>query len=178
LTIGEAELGTKTLSGGANTKPELILNAATGANNISRTSAYLDNAVKGTFDYRHGNNRWYFSNYNGTSVVDSWQLTSVNILPTSDNGLDLGSAGLRLRTIYAGTGTINTSDEREKQQIQPIDEAALRAWSKVEYAQFKFNDAVELNGDGARCHFGVFAQRVKEAFESEGLDPFAYGILC
>ena len=27
-------------------------------------------------------------------------------------------------------------------------------------------------------HFGLIAQRVKEAFEDAGLDPFAYGILC
>ena len=54
----------------------------------------------------------------------------------------------------------------------------LRAWGKVQYCQFKFNDAVAIKGDSARWHVGVVAQRVKEAFESEGIDPFAYGILC
>jgi hypothetical protein len=95
-----------------------------------------------------------------------------------DNAHTLGVFNLRWSTIYAGTGTINTSDEREKQLVQPIDAAALRAWAKVQYCQFKFNDAVESKGDGARWHFGVIAQRVKEAFESEGLDAFAYGVLC
>jgi hypothetical protein len=65
-----------------------------------------------------------------------------------------------------------------KQQIKPIDSAALRAWAKVEYYQYKFNDAVEKKGESARWHFGLVAQRVKEAFESEGLDAFAYGLLC
>jgi hypothetical protein len=95
-----------------------------------------------------------------------------------DNAHNLGSGSFRMATIYAGTGTINTSDEREKQQIQPIEASVLRAWAKVNYAQFKFNDAVEAKGNRARWHFGVIAQRVKEAFESEGLDPFAYGVLC
>jgi len=54
----------------------------------------------------------------------------------------------------------------------------LDAWASVGYAQFKFNDAVARKGEGARWHFGVIAQRVKEAFEAAGLDAFAYGLLC
>lgn len=96
----------------------------------------------------------------------------------ADNQASSGAASYRWSVVYAATGAINTSDEREKQQIKPIDAAALRAWAKVEYVQFKFNDAVEKKGDGARWHFGLIAQRVKEAFESEGLDAFAYGVLC
>lgn len=98
--------------------------------------------------------------------------------PTADNTKSFGIGSNRWSVIYAGTGAINTSDEREKQQIRLIDAAALRAWAKVEYCQFKFNDAVAVKGDGARWHFGVIAQRVKEAFESERLDAFAYGVLC
>jgi hypothetical protein len=54
----------------------------------------------------------------------------------------------------------------------------LRAWGKVGYVQYKFKDAVQAKGNGARWHFGLIAQRVKEAFESEGLDAFKYGLLC
>ena len=32
--------------------------------------------------------------------------------------------------------------------------------------------------DGARLHFGVIAQQVKDAFEAEGLDALSYGLLC
>ena len=98
--------------------------------------------------------------------------------PTPDNAMSLGRAGSRWTTVYATTGAINTSDERQKQQIKPIDDACLRAWAKVEYVQYKWNDAVEKKGNGARWHFGFIAQRVKEAFESEGLDAFEYGVLC
>jgi hypothetical protein len=42
----------------------------------------------------------------------------------------------------------------------------------------KFKDAVAKKGDGARWHIGLIAQQVKAAFESEGLDAFAYGLLC
>ena len=98
--------------------------------------------------------------------------------PRSDSTYSLGGASRRWTVVYADTATINTSDEREKEQIQDIDAAVLRAWGNVEYQQFKFKDAVLKKGSGARWHIGVVAQRVKEAFEAEGVDPFAYGILC
>lgn len=104
--------------------------------------------------------------------------TSNNLAPGSDNVRSCGTGALRWSVVYAGTGAINTSDERAKQQIQSVDEAVLRAWGRVSYSQFKFNDAVAQKGDGARWHFGLIAQRVKEAFESEGLDAFEYGLLC
>jgi len=43
---------------------------------------------------------------------------------------------------------------------------------------FKFNDAVDEKGDAARIHFGVIAQDVKTAFESEGLIAERYSALC
>ncbi|WP_312601055.1 tail fiber domain-containing protein [Pseudomonas luteola] len=98
--------------------------------------------------------------------------------PSADNTQSLGRSSERWSVIYAGTAAISTSDGRLKQEIQEPDEKVLRAWAKVEYCQFKFSDAVESKGEGARWHFGVIAQRVKEAFENEGLDAFAYGLLC
>lgn len=106
-------------------------------------------------------------------------ITDSNVFrPAADNTKTLGNASFRWSVVYAGTGTINTSDERSKEDIQDIDAAVLRAWGKVDYTQFKFKDAVAAKGNGARWHFGLIAQRVKEAFKSEGLDAFAYGILC
>jgi len=98
--------------------------------------------------------------------------------PTNDNMISNGDAGNRWSVVFAGTGTINTSDEREKQQIGAIDEAVLRAWANVNFVQYKWNDAVEIKGDGARWHYGLIAQQVKTAFEAEGLDAFEYGLLC
>ena len=121
-----------------------------------------------------GSNGVYFS-VNGAS---RFQARSSSFVPYTDNGYSLGISALRWSVVYAGTGTINTSDERLKQQITSDLSPEIRAWSKVNFCKYKFNDAVEAKGDKARWHFGVIAQQVKEAFESEGLDPFAYGILC
>jgi hypothetical protein len=107
-------------------------------------------------------------------------VTDSNVFrPAVDNTKNLGDASFRWANVYAGNGSIITvSDKREKQQVKDIDAAVMRAWGKVNYQQFKFNQAVETKGDGARWHIGVIAQQVKEAFESEGLDAFAYGLLC
>lgn len=98
--------------------------------------------------------------------------------PTSSNTLTLGGANYLWKEVFAANATINTSDERLKQDIEDIDERVFRAWEKVDFKQFRFKNAVNKKGENARIHFGVIAQRVKEAFESEGLDGFKYGLLC
>lgn len=100
--------------------------------------------------------------------------------PGADNSQPLGNASFRWSVVYAGTGTINTSDERTKQQISGLTEKekAVALAIKGLIRSFKFNDSVDEKGDAARIHMGVVAQDVKAAFEAEGLDPFKYGILC
>jgi hypothetical protein len=96
-----------------------------------------------------------------------------------DNTVDLGSASFRWRTVYAGTGTINTSDEREKTFLTIEDaekSAALEIKSNLR--KFKFNDAVEVKGSDARIHFGASAQQVGEIMQSHGLEPTMYGFYC
>ena len=101
-------------------------------------------------------------------------------IPSSDNLLNLGHTTNRFKTIYAGTGTINTSDAREKREVRELSEAerAVAVRLKGLLRCFKFNDAVEQKGDGARIHCGVIAQDVKAAFEAEGLVAEHYAILC
>lgn len=150
-----------------------------GGNAISlwaSTYAYQYTWLQGIQDDGSNTAKPIYLNPLGGEVVIG--LTGHALRPNSDNAQTLGTASERWSVVYAGTGTINTSDAREKQQVAAIDDAVLRAWAKVEYSQFRFNDAVAAKGDGARLHFGLVAQRVKEAFESEGLDAFRYGLLC
>lgn len=114
----------------------------------------------------------------GTGAVIATRTAGVGFGPGADNTQSLGEASFRWSVVYAGNGTINTSDERAKQQIEAIPQAWLDAWGDVDYMRFKFNDAVEKKGDAARWHVGLIAQRVKEAFEARGIDPFAIGLLC
>ena len=104
----------------------------------------------------------------------------VGFAPTVDGAYVLGSPSFRWSTVYAVTGTINTSDENQKQDIRALNEAELRVAVKLKglIRAFKFKDAVTAKGDKARIHIGVIAQQVASAFESEGLDAAEYGLFC
>ena len=98
--------------------------------------------------------------------------------PSSDGVMDLGASSTRYRNIYTTDGAIKTSDKRMKQDIKPIDDSVLNAWAKVNYTEYRFIDSVEKKGsDKARKHLGLIAQDIIEAFESEGLNAFDYGLV-
>ena len=118
-----------------------------------------------------------YGSYPGTVIFagdsNTWR-------PTVDNTRALGTASFRYTVVYATTGTINTSDASEKQQIRELSDAEQRTAQRVKklIRAFKWNDAVEAKGDDARIHFGVIAQDVQEAFAAEGLDASKYGLFC
>lgn len=96
----------------------------------------------------------------------------------NDNTLNLGTASYRWKQLFAGTTTISTSDEREKQDIEAIPDAVLDAWGDVEFYRFKYKDAVAEKGSAARWHTGMIAQRIESVFASHGLNARDYGLLC
>lgn len=101
-------------------------------------------------------------------------------LPSPDNGVNLGGPANRFATLYAGTGTINTSDAREKTALAPLtpaEIAASRAIASV-IGTFRFLEAVEAKGGAARLHVGLTVQDAVAIMEAHGLDPFAYGFVC
>jgi hypothetical protein len=91
----------------------------------------------------------------------------------SDNLIDLGSSGARFKEIYAGTGTINTSDRNEKEDISLLEYKEVMAAKdcKALIRKYRFRDNNE------NIHFGVIAQDVVKVFENHGLDPFRYSIV-
>lgn len=102
------------------------------------------------------------------------------IQSNQDNVHSNGTSANRWSVVYAGTGTINTSDEREKQDIAELDDAERRVAQRLKalVKKFRFRDAVAKKGADARIHVGVIAQEVISAFEAEGLDAARYGIIC
>ena len=103
-----------------------------------------------------------------------------NLTPETDNSYNVGNSGLRWGTIYAATGTINTSDEREKTEILPLSSAEKAAALEIKNAlgSFRFKDAVEKKGGKARTHFGAGAQTVASILRKHGLDPDQYAFFC
>jgi hypothetical protein len=120
-------------------------------------------------------------NIGGTDRLYVVSATSVAVQPAGDNTLSAGAPSARFSVVYAGTGTINTSDENLKTDFQTLSAAETRVAqaAKKLLKKYKFKDSVADKGpDGARWHFGIGAQSLAMAFEAEGLDANDYGMFC
>jgi len=117
---------------------------------------------------------------NATGIEIDGDTRTKAVYPIVDTPYSLGTASFRWSEVFAVAGTINTSDQNEKQQIRSLtsNEQAVAVRLKGLIKAFKFNSAVESKGDAARIHVGVIAQEVKSAFEAEGLDAHHYGVFC
>jgi hypothetical protein len=120
-----------------------------------------------------------------------------NLGPVTDNAYTLGGSGLRWSSIWSANGTIQTSDERTKKDIEesPLGLDFINSLNPVAY-KFKIGgnkvirqvyrdtdgNEVESNAEGAnpaeiiveeiegkRTHYGLLAQQVKAALP-EGVD--------
>lgn len=87
--------------------------------------------------------------------------------PLTDNGLAWGTAAYRWSTIYAASGTINTSDARAKCDIGAADAALIDAWGAVTWQRYRFIEAVAEKGEDARWHMGLVAQQVRDAIDQQ-----------
>jgi len=114
---------------------------------------------------------------NGTRIVE---IDPNSFYPSTDNVTDLGYLSNRYDNIYATNGTIQTSDQNEKQSIQSLTTAEMNVAKRLSplIKTFKWNSSVEEKGDNARTHTGIIAQDVQQAFTDEGLDAGNYALFC
>lgn len=113
-------------------------------------------------------------------VAGSLQVNG-NMHPITDNGNTIGLSSNRWSVVYAATGSINTSDERQKTWRGGLIPAELAAGKRIigELGFYQWNEAVaEKGADGARWHFGVRAQRAFAIMKEEGLDWQRYAWCC
>ena len=126
--------------------------------------------------YMRGND--LFAVYiNGTSRLS---VGTSAIYPSTDNALSAGTSAFRYSVVYAASGSINTSDAREKTLVRPLSAAEVAAASTLarEIGAYRFLAAVAQKGGAAREHIGMTVQRAIEVMEAHGLDPMAYGFIC
>jgi hypothetical protein len=120
-------------------------------------------------------------NYNdapSASGIEAARFDTGFVSPGGDNGQTLGAASKRWSVVYAGTGSISTSDAREKQDVGVVPDAWLDAWGDVQWVRFRFTAAAEEKGGTARWHLGAIAQQVHQVFADHGLDAFEIGLCC
>lgn len=96
------------------------------------------------------------------------------IRPGGNGQQNLGNGAHRWATIYAVTGSINTSDKNEKKDIQELDEQ----YSKdiimgLKPVSYKF-----IKNDSNRTHNGFIAQDIEESLTSMGLTTQDFAAVC
>ena len=111
--------------------------------------------------------------------------------PATDNACSLGSAAARWSTVYAATGTINTSGSKEKTDVVPIRDGLgfIRTLKPVSFRwivggvtreETPANSVAGTSGPrfverpGRRVHYGLIAEEVKQATDAMGLDLAVY----
>ena len=119
--------------------------------------------------FREGNNffDWQIKNVNGDFIiarstddlqtsVNILRLNSLNLAPQIDNFTSCGGSGSRWSTIWAANGTINTSDARDKTNIQDM-RYGLSDIMKLRPVSFEWK---ESQHDGVKL--GLIAQELQE----------------
>lgn len=91
--------------------------------------------------------------------------------PNVTNRSSLGTAGLLWTTVYAKTGTINTSDRTKKHDINDLTDAYEQLFLKLRPKSFIFND-------GDRVHIGAISQDVEAAMQELGIEPEQFAGFC
>ncbi len=121
------------------------------------------------------------------------------VRPDTDNAVSLGNSSYKWSSVWAANGTIQTSDERTKTEIsdcklgldfvnalRPVSykwiegsrEVEVERWEDVEILSEDGKDTYidkqpvirETSKPGARTHWGLIAQDVKQAVDAAGID--------
>lgn len=117
----------------------------------------------------------------GFDVTWRWEMFTDRLRPVADNVYSLGDASHRASVIWAGTGTISTSDGREKTPVVPLTESEIEFAKQLagEIGTFQWLAMIDQKGaENARHHVGVTVQRCIELAQAHGLDPFRYAFIC
>ena len=87
------------------------------------------------------------------------------VRPAADNAVTLGASGARWSAIWSATGTIQTSDARQKTDIAPTDLGLdfVLALQPVKFRYAVGGHAGEQPLPGRRTHYGLLAQQVLAA---------------
>lgn len=109
-----------------------------------------------------GSNHSLVMNYSGGSYVVPKKTDG----ETADSGaVTLGGNSNKFKAVYAVEGTIQTSDEREKDIIGGLDERHRKLFRELKPILYKWK-----NGD-TRLHAGFGAQTTEKAMRNVGIGP-------
>lgn len=116
----------------------------------------------------------------GSSTTTNWIMDQATraLLPNADGVQDFGSATNRGQDAWFTNGTIQTSDQYDKNKALPIDDNLLDALAPLAIKQWKWLSAIEEKGDDARIHIGPITQEAVTLCKNAGIDISRYAFWC
>jgi hypothetical protein len=150
----------------ANIGQQTVLNAANA--NIAESANWAGNAGNATYAMQSGNASWASMAYGlGNSPSDGLAVyvsANNNFRPYNNGMSSCGTSGGLWSSIWANSGTINTSDARKKNSIQDLDERYTVLFDNIKPRMYKMNDS-----SSDRFHIGVIAQETEQAMKTAGI---------
>ncbi len=121
----------------------------------------------------------HMGDYNGDNISPvyihakgkQYNFTDAAFCPNVTNDVTLGGARKLWKTVYAKTGTINTSDRTKKHDIKDLTEVYEKLFLKLQPKSFIFND-------GDRVHIGAISQDVEDAMQELGMSAEDFAGFC
>lgn len=141
------------------------LKALNGAVDISSQYAVVSSLTGNLMQGEIGINLFGDPYYGAVAYIRGGHIASA-----SDNRYSCGTPRNRWAVMYAGTGTIQTSDQNQKNSIEALSDRYVMLLDLVEPKRFKMND-----GTSGRYHVGFIAQEVEAAMASAGISSTEFG---
>ena len=117
-----------------------------------------------------------------------WRFYDTGLRPFADNTYNFGQASFRIKDAYFANAPTVSSDATLKTNPEAISDLSemlssdkdsiLDAWGDISVVAYRWLDAISMKGEGARWHFGVIAQQVRDVFQAHGIDGTRFGLLC
>lgn len=113
----------------------------------------------------------YMESGDGAAMqASSYFRFSGDVTPYTSGNYSLGRSTRTWSDVYADNGEIQTSDQNQKNSIEPLPEKYISMLDNVTPVRYKLN-----NGTSGRYHVGFIAQDVERAMESAGVSDLEFG---
>ena len=142
-------------------------------NSSDNTGKYAGIACIAYSGYSNETGLVFYVSKDSTTPVDAYRMRWDRFIPTGNNVRYLGDSSNRWISVYAVNGTIQTSDQNKKENIEVINNKYEELFNLLNPVSFNFSDP-----KSDRTHLGYISQDVEDAMSKVGLTALDFGGFC
>lgn len=113
------------------------------------------------------------STYRIIFVADATDGSQASLRATPTGTIYLGNASYKWKAVYASSGSIVTSDRKQKKDFAEFDEKYENLFFDLKPTLYRF-----IDNNSNRIHSGFIAQDVEESLEENGLTALDFAAFC